>query len=341
MSASPQLRPADYNQGHPATLPLDPSLTPSEPRPFVDPASFTSSPGLTPGEVEHFKREGFIVKRGLVRDDAAFEAVSNFIWSNVPRDLMQADDVTSWIDPPEEAWTEADALRVGLLARHNWKMRSSGRLGIGTEDFLVERIAQHPDLMKVVEALIGAPAMRPRRVRGVYCVFPAGPATAEHVSPHTDYMAAHLSAMVIADDIAPRGGGFMVWPGSHTRLHGFWRTVHGSAMATDKGPAFLAAREAALREIEPVEFTGARGDVVLWHPRLLHSAGVNRSADSGKPQVRVIIPCDYQRERPDYFDDDQFGPGEAYQWWIDTRNFASDVPPTPENMWDDWGLRSD
>ena len=147
-----------------------------------------------------------------------------------------------------------------------------------------------------------------------------------------------LSAMVIGGAIRPRGGGFMLWPGSHKRLHPYWRTVHGGAMAAENAEPFLAAREQILSDTMPVEFTGAPGDVIFWHPRTLHSAGLNHSADEGEPVGRVIIPCDYQVAGRDYVDDPDYGPGADFQWWIDTRNFEGDVPPTADNMWDDWGI---
>ena len=56
---------------------------------------------------------------------------------------MTRDDPGSWIAPPESEWTESDSLKVGLLVRNNWKMRSAGAEGIGTEPFLVEAIASH------------------------------------------------------------------------------------------------------------------------------------------------------------------------------------------------------
>lgn len=251
---------------------------------------------------------------------------------------MQRNESQSWIDAPEDQWTEADSLQVGLLARNNWKMRSKGAGGIGTEPFLTEKIANHPNTLQVAEALMGATPDRVRRVRGIYCVFPSKPGAENRYGPHTDYMAAHLTAMVIADDIGPRCGGFMVWPGSHLRLHPYWDTIHGGTMASKNAEAFRQAREDILRDITPVEFTGARGDVIFWHPRALHSSGVNFSAEMGKPMVRVIIPCDFQRPGRDYFDDTKFGPGEDYQWWIDTRNDTADNPPTPDNMWDDWAI---
>ena len=109
-------------------------------------------------------------------------------------------------------------------------------------------------------------------------------------------------------------------------------------MISAKAERFLTAREQILRDTMPVEFNGKPGDVIFWHPRALHSAGLSHSADNGSPAVRVIIPCDYQIAGRDYFDDEDYGPGADYQWWIDTRNFASDVAPSENNIWDDWGI---
>ncbi len=48
------------------------------------------------------------------------------------------------------------------------------------------------------------------------------------------------------------------------------------------------------------------------------------------------MPVDYQRADHTCYDDLAFGPGPKYQWWLDTRNFREDVPPTPHNLWHDW-----
>ena len=141
--------------------------------------------------------------------------------------------------------------------------------------------------------------------------------------------------MVLVDEFGPACGGFMFWPGSHTSLHPSWQTVHGSGMDVEQPEPFRAAKEQTLRETIPLEFTGSAGDVIFWHPRALHSAGINRSAELGAPMVRPIIPCDFQRDGLTSVDDPDFGPGEAFQLWIDTRNVAEDLPATPNNMWDD------
>ena len=331
----------EYAKGHLTGQPTADDVVVREPKPFEDPDCFTPGTGLNAGEIEHFKTRGFIVKRGLIDDADAFREVAHHLWSNVPRGVMQRDVSASWLDGAvgaEEQWTEADVERVGRLMHANWKMRSPGTSGIGTEPFLVDRIANHPNMRAVVRAFLGAPIKPCARVRGIYAVFPKPASAPGRLGPHADYMAAQLSAMVLVHEVPPRCGGFTLWPGSHLRLHPHWDTLHGGRMSEDKADGFRLARDGVLRDITPVEFPGNAGDVVFWHPRTLHSAGVNYSAQSKDPTVRLIVPCDYERAGLTYFDDDEYGPGEKYQWWVDTRNFREDVPATEDNIWHNWAV---
>ena len=328
----------EYNAGHLSGQPVAAGIAPRASVPFEDPPGASSTPTISAAEAAHFKRHGFLVKRGLIDDADVFREVRDHFWGNVPRDVLRRDDPASWLDAPHERWTDADVQRVGRLAHGNWKMRSPGPRGIGTEPFLVEGIANHPHMLAVAQALLGAPVKRARRVRGIYAVLPQPPGTPGRLGPHGDYMAAHLAAMVLPHALPPRSGGFTLWPGSHLLLHPHWDTVHGGRISPARGEGFRLARDAVLRDIRPVEFPGNAGDVVFWHPRMLHSAGVNHSAETANPVVRLIVPCDYERAGLTYYDDDEFGPGEKYQWWVDTRNFREDVPSTPNNMWDGWAI---
>ena len=328
----------DYNTGRPTTQPIGDDVVLRETVIHSDALTGGRSADLSEEDINYFKTQGFLVKRGLVDEPLAFDKVIDHIWKNVPRDIMQRDNPGSWTDKTHEKWTEQDHARVGLLAYGNWKMRSKGEDGIGTESFLVDRIANHPDLRGVVEALIGSPVQPVRRVRGIYCVFPKPPTAEARYGPHADYMAAHLSAMVVADSIPPRAGGFTVWPGSHLRLHMHWDTVLGGRISNENSEGYRQERDAILSKVVPVELTGEAGDVIFWHPRLLHSAGINHSAEWDEPLVRVIVPCDYQQDHHTYFDDDEFGPGPDYQWWVDTRNFREDVAPSKVNLWSHWGI---
>ena len=48
-------RRADYNEGHPATLPIADYLPPPNQTPFQDPVYFTRAPDLNDNEIAHFK----------------------------------------------------------------------------------------------------------------------------------------------------------------------------------------------------------------------------------------------------------------------------------------------
>ena len=100
--------------------------------------------------------------------------------------------------------------------------------------------------------------------------------------------------------------------------------------------------------------TGCPSDVCFWHPRAVHSAGVNTS-----DRVRVVVPCDFQKdvptiEYPPYSGHsrrraEQSGksldpaasgqPGElTMQWWIDTKEaIAPDLPPQ-KDMFSSWEI---
>ena len=328
----------DYNVGHASAQPKAPEIVAREPIVFEDPDFLTPGPTLSAAEVDHFKEEGFIVKRRLIDDVEAFKETIDYLWRNVPRGILLRDDPATWLDSPDEKWIEDDVPRVGRLSHGNWKMRSPGPKGVGTESFLVDRIANHPNMIAMARAFFDAPIKPARRVRGIYAVLPKPSGAPGRLGPHADYMAAELSAMVMVHEIPPGSGGFTLWPGSHLRLHPYWNTVHGGMIADDRREGFRAARDAVLRDITPLEFTGNAGDVVFWHPRTVHSAGVNYSADGDHPSVRVIVPCDYQRDGMTYYDDEEFGPGEKYQWWVDTRNYREDVPTTADNIWSGWAV---
>ena len=303
------------------------------PQVFVDPDFTNGEPTLSKAEAAFFKDYGFIVKRGFLDEKDTFERIVDYVWENVPREILKRDDPQTWLNAPHEQWTQEDVEKAGLFARGTWKMRS--RDGIGTEPFFVDKIANHPHMQKLVSLFIGEPVKRPERVRGVYGLFPKPPGSKGRLAPHADHTAAQLSAMVIVDEVPTHCGGFTVWPGSHHSVHPHSDTVHGP-VGPERAEGYARARDDVLRKTTPVEFSGNAGDVIFWHPRLLHSGGINHSADHERPVLRLIVPCDFQREGFTFFDDLVNGPGPNHQWWVDTRNFHEDIPPTPDNIWDGW-----
>ena len=324
---------------HPSTAPPRAQIQLREPEIYRDTLPGRHEVGLTQPEISEFKQRGFLVKRGLIDDSKGLERIVDYMWQHVPRGVMLCDEPATWLDKPHRKWTEEDTKRVGALSRGNWKMRSRGDSGIGTEPFLVELTTNHPNVRAVAEQLIGPPVRRARRVRGIYSVLPRPPAVGGRLGPHADRQASQLGCMVLANDAPPRCGGFTIWPGSHLSLHPHWDTTQGSTISESRRDGFLSARDAVLRSVTPVEFAGNAGDVVFWHPRLLHSAGVNDSLiDGNEPIVRVVVPCDFQKAGRSYNDDDVVGPGAREQWWVDTRNFCEDVAATPDNIWADWAI---
>lgn len=287
--------------------------------------------GATPDDIRHFKQHGFFVKRGLLADEPLAD-IRRYMWARVPRQLMTESNPDSWLARPHRKWNAEDGLRVGVLSRGSWKMRSRT---IGTEQFMVDATARHPRMVAIAGQMIGTPLKETQRVRGVYCILPHPPHVTGTLGPHTDDQAAQLGAMVLIDDVPPRCGGFTLWPGSHLIFRRFWSANVGGRIVDQD--AYEAAVAAVLTDVQPVEITGKAGDVVFWHGRMMHSAGINHSAVEGnRPVARLVVPCDYQLGGKTYYDDDEQGPGAKAQWWVDTRNFREDPPPTDDNVWLDW-----
>lgn len=292
--------------------------------------------GLTIEEIEHFKEFGFLVKRRLVDSPKVFDRIVDHVWDTMPGGVMSRHEPRTWIDLPHERWPKSAASSCGILHGSAWKMRSKHRYG--RETFILDATANHPNVRATVAQFIGEKVMACERVRGVYVVLPKPTLSEGRLGPHVDHSAAQLSAMVIVEETPPRTGGFTIWPGSHHRLHSFWTSRQGAHFEPSMKDAFDTEFRSILSDTPPLEFIGEPGDVVFWHPRLIHSAGVNYSADTSTPRIRYVVPCDFQKAGRTLYDDDDLGPSADVQWWVDTRHFREDPRPTQENMWGDWAI---
>ena len=127
--------------------------------------------------------------------------------------------------------------------------------------------------------------------RGLYCTLPNSPSHApEYRGAHSDgacYGRWRLQMSAYISDVPPNSGGFMVWPGSHSRIWPEqWKAFKKGEKHTDK---HLTVRKAGgytdpvIGEIkadtEPFDCHGPTGTVVLWHTKILHIAGQNASND--------------------------------------------------------------
>ncbi|MFB6135853.1 MAG: phytanoyl-CoA dioxygenase family protein [Halobacteriaceae archaeon] len=92
-----------------------------------------------------------------------------------------------------------------------------------------------------------------------------------------------VAAVVYFDDVSPRGGGFTVWPGSHWVAADYFRDhalntpgLGGDLPAIDDDGDWDSSR--SLRDqLRSRSLAGDAGTVVLWHNKLVHTAGVNQS----------------------------------------------------------------
>jgi Phytanoyl-CoA dioxygenase (PhyH) len=116
-----------------------------------------------------------------------------------------------------------------------------------------------------------------------YCinVFPTASAW-EWPRPHIDHAirehghktfprAFRIAAMTFLHDVAPHGGGTVVWPGSHRRIEAL-------ARSDPEKYEFMWAlgQELRQREIgEPLELTPKRGDVLFYHYLCAHAGSPN------------------------------------------------------------------
>ena len=265
---------------------------------------------LSAQEISFFKRQGYLIKKGVL-DPELMRRARQRKWVGAP-DRMKADDPTTWIGPwrPEEETSEAEEnCKIG----YTWKYREPAN-----EEWLVRMMASHPIIVGWAEQLLGAAKFDvPERVRGIYCRLPMGEAAEQplvchcdvgpdslHETPFERLLKPGLGAVGLIAPIPPQGGAFTVWPGTHKIIYDLMIRTEG-----------LARNQAYKQQIidfnsdHHVEGWGQAGDVLLWHRLLAHTAGWNRSETL---QLREAVLCDY-------------APREA-----------EEAKTSYQDMWEDW-----
>ena len=171
---------------------LPPALR--EPNVFDQYLPNCESPTINRDEIECFKREKFLFKKGLIPTDVDLESIVNYVWQSVPNDVIRRNDASTWLDRPQDKWKPEYNTKFGPMHGGNWKFRSPH--GFGSEAFISDKTTRHPSVMALVESMIGASVCSPTRVRGVYLILPKPPEVNGRLGPHVDTSAAKLSAMV-------------------------------------------------------------------------------------------------------------------------------------------------
>jgi hypothetical protein len=266
---------------------------------------------LTPEEISFFKREGYLVKKGVL-DPALMARARDRLWVGAPPS-MKRDDPNTWIGPfrPEEENEGGENARKG----HSWQYREPAK-----EELLVRMLVANPVIVGWAEQLLGEGSFDTReRVRGIYCRLPMGDAPEKplvchcdvgpdslHETPFQTLLNPGVGVIGLIASIPPNGGAFTVWPGTHKKIYDLFINTEGLA----RNDAYKA-RIIQFNDDRYVDGCGEAGDVLLWHRLLAHTAGWNRSEEI---QLREAVLADYaHREDPDAV------PKDSY-----------------EDMWEDW-----
>ena len=201
-------------------------------------------------------------------------------------------------------------------------------------------------------------------VRGIYANMPLSPEEAsanEHKrhsgGQHVDTQPAHVIVTAHIDALPPLSGGTMLWPGSHRLLHARNPTFTKLMQATAYQPHdpkpwagfpyrrcvwatpqlqhdFRTVQAFVGEYLQPEEFCGGEGDVVLWHARCFHSASRNFSAQLySQPHIRQAVFYDCHRSdmlTKDYRDGERGSGDQWYEWSDEVRQAATEVEKEPE-----------
>ncbi|MCY4115993.1 MAG: phytanoyl-CoA dioxygenase family protein [Caldilineaceae bacterium] len=247
------------------------------------------SQALSVEQVEFFRDNGYLVLRDVL-EPALMEQTRDAWWDAAPPELRR-DDPESWVG-------------AFLDSRFTWKYRDRSR-----EPWMVELLYGNPKLQAVAKQLLGPDLETPERIRGIYCVFPDTESAPKPARFHVDAHAFHLGVVGYVDDVPPDGGGFTVWPGSHKQFYHAFKTAYTFNPLEEEREFSDTDTYRNVLQIDPVHTYGTAGDVVLWHHRMGHGAGHNRSR-----QVRQAVLYDFCRADLDEIQDEP-PPADMWRHW--------------------------
>lgn len=362
-------------------LPL--ALTPDKDPPGAD------SLGLTSDEITQFREQGYVIKRGLINPNL-FKPFLDLWWLQPPAQAAKLDPgkPQTWVSPgrhwPKEnryslaanwmgdsPWPGLDVERVGAnqgerIGRLPHKLtRDIGNdvwrwHGIGHDPAFVRVTSAHPNVLYMIEALLGGPIKLPCRNRGLYAVFPRLPDDpATKLGPHMDQSLTEMQVVTYLEDVEPRSGGFTIFPSSPQRLY----PTSQQAYNWVAGETSEAAMDRIKTEVQPIEFCGKAGDVIFCHGWVVHSAGIHEGE-----RIRKAVVQDFNRSRKrghmrwtaagkhgaerincgmdgvfrmpmDSDDDPADGMREVTnQWIMDSNEFVLSRRPVYADIFEEWNL---
>lgn len=304
---------------------------------------------LSDDQIGFFKTNGYLIIENVL-DPRLCARARDRLWAALPQSSrIKRDDPSTYTGPFDDADSTTDStdLRQGF----RWQVRAAG-----TEQLLVDLVFSQ-SLQSIAEQLLGTGTLRPPTVdgtpmgshgpawpggpvdpaldnagaRGIYATLPYGDKPREPDACHTDGHPFNLGLVGLIDDVAPDGGGFKIWPGSHRRLYPTFqmqydqpRIPYYEHLPSYRGivhsPEYLAEIRSVLNDTTPVDCFGKSGDVVLWHHRLAHMAGHNYST-----QIRQAVLYDFTKTD---LDKCRMDPPQADMW----RDWSQSLRDAPETF---------
>lgn len=331
---------------------------------------------LTTDEIRAFVQNGFLIKRNVL-DPELCAAARDRLWAGNTSSHLRRDDPKTWTNglPESDRQSTPDGMN-DRTGNHGWRLRElSGdedminllprRVFPWFEQLLGEGEVVMPEVTSSAtdpnprgSRLRGWPVWGGKELRGAYCMLPqertsASPARA---GAHIDPEPMHMVVSGYIDKVPKDGGGIALFPGSHRLLYEAEPSSADIASYTvlhpphpDSGAAAFELPKPpdlkdALTDIEPFEFFGDEGDVVLWHGRMFHSATPNHS---NPPQIRQMVLYDaYKKSVYDrafkgrYVKGPQPSPPPNVRKIHGLELGPATPPPKPREkgpgLWDDW-----
>ena len=315
---------------------------------FEPPDLFERGVPASDAEIEFFKANGFLFKRGMLEKVEACDAMSR-IWRSLHQALslrsgmnwtLSSDDPNSWRNPQ---WAEMPKADDSGFFEGRQRTAVHGRTvklhEIGNEDYLLKLLPHNPKVRAVAKALLGEPLKPIERTRGVYAIFPTSELTDEErqaeitgdrLGPHTDRVCQQLNVCAYLEDVPPRSGGFTVYPGSHKILF----KAHQYESNWSPTEHYNEAISEVVNNTTPVEFVGEQGDVVYWHGRMVHSSGIHVGST-----IRWAVFADFMLDET-ILDANEHRALGQYEWFKDAKLLRTDRE-VGDDMWRSWKISSD
>ena len=215
---------------------------------------------LAPEQEEAYARDGFLLAREAIPREVA-ERAAVATWEGAGADPF---DRSTWPAlGPQPRWL--DDWRVVAAFTDDVLSAAGALAGEGARFSRPQRTL----------AINRVPLEREWRAHGAHVDF-----SLPEEGPRTRPLPYRIGAIAYLTDVAPHGGGTIVWPGTHRRLEGLVRAEPGRY-------ALMSALNADLRRLDlgpGVELTPSRGDVLFFHPLCVHA-----SSDNVTPAPRLAL----------------------------------------------------